>query len=165
MTIDNKLTISDHVLTLVKSSAKKLGILFTSVHRLILYKAFVRPIMDYCSHLFTNISNNHFNMLESIQKRGIKFIGDLQLTNNLQPLQHRRNISSLSLFFRYFHGMCSTELGMIIPNCITETHASHIYSNLNPHRIRKPCYRLSSFKNSFIESTATLWNSLPKSTF
>ena len=53
--------------------------------------------------------------LDAIQKRAIKLIGDPALTNSLDSLAHRRTISALSLYYRYYHGVCSAELKSIIP--------------------------------------------------
>ena len=50
--------------------------------------------------------------LDAILRRAIKLIGDPALTNSLA---HRRTISALSLYYRYYHGVCSVELKSIIP--------------------------------------------------
>ena len=38
-----------------------------------------------------------------------KLVGE-ELGTTLQPLSHRRSVASLCLFYRYFHGKCSTSL-------------------------------------------------------
>ena len=34
---------------------------------------------------------------------------------SLEPLTHRRNVASLSLFCRYYFGRCSSELAQLVP--------------------------------------------------
>ena len=34
---------------------------------------------------------------------------------SLEPLAHRRNVASLSLFYRYYFGRCSSELVELVP--------------------------------------------------
>ena len=37
------------------------------------------------------------------------------LAASLEPLAHRRNVASLSLFYRYYFGRCSSELAQLVP--------------------------------------------------
>merc|ERR1711974_468077 len=41
-------------------------------------------------------------------------VGD-ELYGKLQPLSLRRDVASLALFYRYYHGLCSEELHSIVP--------------------------------------------------
>ena len=37
------------------------------------------------------------------------------LAVSLEPLAHRQNVSSLSLFYRYYFGRCSSKLAQLVP--------------------------------------------------
>ena len=37
------------------------------------------------------------------------------LAASLEPLAHRGNVASLSLFYRYYFGRCSSELAQLVP--------------------------------------------------
>ena len=37
------------------------------------------------------------------------------LTASVEPLAHCHNVASLSLFYRYYFGRCSSELAQLIP--------------------------------------------------
>ena len=37
------------------------------------------------------------------------------LADSLEPLAHRRNVASLSLFYRYYFGRCSSKLAQLVP--------------------------------------------------
>nr|CAH7736121.1 unnamed protein product [Callosobruchus chinensis] len=54
-------------------------------------------------------------LLDAVQRRAIRLIGDPALTPPPAPLSHRRAVGDLSLFYRYSNGFCSTELTAIIP--------------------------------------------------
>nr|CAH7768973.1 unnamed protein product [Callosobruchus chinensis] len=53
-------------------------------------------------------------MLDAVQRRAIRLIGDPALTCQLQPLSHRLADGDLLLFYRYSNGFCSYELTSII---------------------------------------------------
>ena len=82
---------------------------------LTLYKAQIRPCLEYGSHLWRGASKHSLATLDAVQKRAIKLIGDPALTNSLDSLAYRRTISALSPCYRYYHGVCSVELKSIIP--------------------------------------------------
>lgn len=54
------------------------------------------------------------SMLDRVQNHLRCFVGD-DLFANLQPLLHRRNVTDLYLFYRYFHSQCSDELHSLFP--------------------------------------------------
>ena len=47
-------------------------------------------------------------------KRLCRTVGP-SLAGSFEPFTHRRNIASLSLFYRYYFGRCSSELAQLIP--------------------------------------------------
>ena len=52
--------------------------------------------------------------LDILQKQIWRTIGPL-LAASLEPLAHRQNVTSLSLFYRYYFGRCSSELAQLVP--------------------------------------------------
>nr|CAH7725917.1 unnamed protein product [Callosobruchus chinensis] len=111
----------EHVSSIAAVAGKKLGYLFTSrkyfspTNLLTLYKAQIRPSLEYCSHIWEAAAPTTLSILDAVQRRTIRLIGDPALTCHLQPLSHRRTVGDLSLFYRYSNGFCSTELTSIIP--------------------------------------------------
>ena len=61
---------------------------FTPRSLLTLYKARIRPCLEYGSHLWRGVSKHFLATLDAIQKRAIKLIGDPALTNSLDFLAH-----------------------------------------------------------------------------
>ena len=111
----------DHVVAIAKVASQKLGVLFrtknlyTPQQLLILYKAQIRPSLEYCSHVWSSAPKHTLRLLDSIQRRAIRLIGDRELTENLDSLEHRRQVGDLTLFYRYFHGKCSADIARLIP--------------------------------------------------
>ena len=55
----------------------------------------------------------YFELLGKLPKRICRTIGP-SLAVSLEPLAHRRNVASLSLFHRYYFGRCSSELIQLV---------------------------------------------------
>nr|CAH7730588.1 unnamed protein product [Callosobruchus chinensis] len=111
----------EHVSSIATAAGKKLGYLFrvrkfsSPSNLLTLYKAQIRPSLEYCSHIWGAAAPTTLSILDAVQRRAIRLIGDPALTCHLQPLSHRRAVGDLSLFYLYSNGFCSSELISIIP--------------------------------------------------
>ena len=83
------------------------------------------------------------------------------LLASLEPLAHRRNVASLSLFYRYYFGRCSSELAQLVPLPYSRGRSTRYSDRLHDFSVTIPrCYK-DVYVNSFIPRTARLWNSLP----
>nr|CAH7714146.1 unnamed protein product [Callosobruchus chinensis] len=111
----------EHVSTIATADGQKLGCLFrgkkcfSPSNLLTLYKAQIRSSLKYCSHIWGAAAPTTLFILDAVQRRAIRLLGDPALTCHLQPLFHRRAVGDLSLFYRYSNGFCSSELTSIIP--------------------------------------------------
>nr|CAH7760132.1 unnamed protein product [Callosobruchus chinensis] len=65
---------------------------FSPSNLLTLYKAQVRPSLEYCSHIWGAAAPTTLSILDAVQRRAIRLIGDPALTCHLQPLSHRRAV-------------------------------------------------------------------------
>ena len=74
VTASSNLSWHDHVTDIAKSASKKLGFLFrarryfTSQQLLVLYRAQIRPPLEYCSHIWSSAPKHTLNMLDSLQR-------------------------------------------------------------------------------------------------
>ena len=133
---------------------------------LYLYKSQVSPKMEYCSHIWAGASKTALSSLDRVQRRVRGLVGD-ELFSSLQSLSHRRNVASLTLFYRYFNGKCSDELHSLVPP-IKEFHHITRYArtkNAHPFFVDLPRTRTKFHANSFFPRTATMWNALPTHCF
>ena len=92
-------------------------------------------------------------------------IPELDVSDCCDSLSHRRNVASLSIFYRYFHADFFSELANCMPpllprpRCLRLSTSSHLYS------VHLPNARVNQYLHSFIPYTGKLWNSLPLSIF
>jgi hypothetical protein len=171
ITISDNLVWHTHVSNLVNSASKKLSFLFrskryfTPENLLTLYKATIRPTLEYCSHIWGAAPPTTLALLDSVQRRAIRLINKPALTNNLVPLDHRRKVGDLSLFYRYFHADCSAEIASIMPPPASFVRSTRMSQQSHPLTVKEITHRTSHFKSSFIPRTSRLWNALPKAVF
>ena len=100
------------------------------------------------------------DLLDKLQKRICRIVGP-SLAASLEPLVHRRNVASLSMFYRYYFGRCSSELTQLVPLPFSRGRSTRYSERLHDFFVTIPrCYKYV-YVNSFFPRTARLWNSLP----
>ncbi|CAG9790629.1 unnamed protein product [Diatraea saccharalis] len=150
-----------------KLSSKQLGVpnrsrhYFTPAHRLQLYKAQVRPHMEYCSHLWSGAPQYQVLPLDRIQRRAIRIVDCRDTSSRLDPLALRRDVASLCIFYRIYYGECSEELFGLIP-AATFRHRS-TRQEIHAHHLNGWKSSTVRFSISFLPRTA--WNSLSPAVF
>ena len=70
--------------------------------------------MEYYCHVWDGAPSYYLDLLDKLQKRISRIVGP-SLAASLKPLAHRRNVASLSLFYMYYLGRCSSELAQLVP--------------------------------------------------
>ena len=159
-----------YTVSIAKTSSKKIGALICSMKflspevALYLYKCTIRPCIEYCGHIWTDTPSCYLELLDKLQKRICRTVGP-SLAASLEPLAHRRNVASLSLFYRYYFGRCSLELVELVPLPFSRGRSTHYSGRLHDFSVNIPrCYK-DVYVNSFFPRTAKLWNSLPTECF
>ena len=113
LTFSSKLYWGSYIISIAKAASKKIGALICCMKSLspevalYLYKSTIRPgilLSPSC----------YLELLDNLQKRTCTTVGAL-LAASLETLAHRRNLASLSLFYRYYFGICSSELAQLVP--------------------------------------------------
>ena len=167
--ISSSLSWRDHIVQIAKSASKKLGVLFrckqyfNSDQLFKLYTGFIRPCLEYCSHICG--SSPYTSLLDRIESKAIRLIGDPSLTSTLDPLSLRRKVASLSLFYRYYFGHCSDELATCIPPPMARPRSTRQATFAHNYCVELSNARINRFSDGFFPSTSHLWNSLPSSVF
>ena len=109
-----------YIISIAKTASKKIGALirFMKFHSpevaLYLYKSTIQPCMEYCCHFWAGAPSCYLELLDKLQKQICSIAGPSPAAS-LEPLAHRRNEASLSLFYRYYFGRCSSELTQLVP--------------------------------------------------
>ena len=83
------------------------------------------------------------------------------LLASLEPLAHRQNVASLSLFYGYYFGGCLSELVELVPLPYSRGRCTRYSDRLHDFSVTIPRFCKVIFVSSFFLGTARLWNSLP----
>ena len=119
--VDNRLTFRDHINSIisggnVKTMQKKLWRCFLckDVKNLITaFTTYVRPMLEYCSPVWSPVSVSHINQLESVQRRFTKRLPELRSLTcdercarlGINRLELRRLHADLTLCYKIIHGL------------------------------------------------------------
>ena len=165
LTFSSKLDWGSYIISIAKTTSKKIGALIRSMKflspeaALYLYKSTIRPCMEYCCHVWAGAPSCYLELLEKLQKRICRIVGP-SLAASLEPLAHHRNVASLSLFYRYYFGRCSSELAQLVPLPFSQERSTRYFDRFHDFSVTiRRCYK-DVYVNSFFPRTAKLWNSL-----
>ena len=166
LTFSSKLDWGSYIVSVAKTASKKIGAIICSVKffspevALYLYKSTICPCMEYCCQVWAGAPSCKFELLDKVQKRICRTVGP-SLAASLEPLAHHRNVASLSLFYRYYFGRCSSELTQLVPLPYSRRRSTCYSDRLHNFSVIIPrCYKDVDV-NSLFPRTARLWNSLP----
>ena len=166
LTFSSKLDWGSYIISIAKTACNKIGALIRSMKflspevALYFYKSTIRPCMEYCCYIWTGAPSCYLGLLDKLQKRICRIFG-LSLTASLEPLAHRRNLASLSLFCGYYFGRRSLELAQLVSLPFSQGRSTRYCDRLHDFSVTIPrCYK-DIYVNSFFPRTAKLWNCLP----
>ena len=160
MTFSSQLDWSSYIIAIAKTASKKIGALirsmkFLSPERffLYLYKSTIQPSKNYCFHVWTGAPSCYLELLDKLQKRRCRTVGP-SIAASLEPLTHRQNAASLSLFYGYFFGRCSSELPELVPFPNSQGRSTRYSGRLHHFSVTiSRCYR-DVYVNSFFPRKA-----------
>ena len=116
--------------------------------------------MEHYCHIWAGAPSCYLELLGKLQKRICKAVGP-SLAASLETLAHRQNVASLSLFYRYYFGRCSSELAQLVPLPFSRGRSTRYSDRLHDFSVTIPrCYK-DVYVNNFFPCKAKLWNSLP----
>ena len=112
--------------------------------------------MEYCFHAWAGTPSCYLELLDKLQQRICRTVGP-SLATSLE--------TSLSLFYSYYFGRCSSELAQLVPLPYSRGKSTCYSDRLHDFPVTIPrCYK-DAYVNIFFPRTARLWNSLPKECF
>ena len=166
LTFSSKLHWGSYIISIAKTASKKIGALIRSMKflspevALYLYISTIRPCMEHCCHVWAGAPSCFLDLLDKLQKRICRIVGP-SLAASLEPLAHRRNVASLSLFCRYYFGRCSSELAKLVPLPFSRGRSTRYSERLHNFSVTIPiCYK-DVYVNSFFPRRVKLWISVP----
>ena len=172
LTIDSKLSWSEHIRQITNKANSIKGFLQRNLHscpisvKVSCYKSLIKPILEYACVVWDPYTQKDILAIESVQRRCARFVYNnyssyASVTNMLQnlnwpPLAHCRNQLKAITMFKIMHQLID------IPTDTILIPAPSNYS-LRGHSMRllQPNTRVNSYLNSFFPSSIKIWNNLP----
>ena len=160
LTLSSKLDWGFYIISIAKIASKKIGALIRSMKflspevALYLYKSTIRPCMKYCCHVWAGAPSCYLELLEKLQTLISRTVVP-SLGASLELLAHR-NVASLSLYYRYYFGRCSSELAQLVPLPFSRGRSTRYSDRSHDFSVTIPrCYK-DVYVNSFFPRTARL---------
>ena len=116
--------------------------------------------MEYCCHVWAGGPSYYLELLDKLQKQIYRIAGP-SLAASLEPLAPCRNVASLSLFYRYYFGRCSSELAQLASLPYSQGRCTHYSERFHDFFVTIPRCYYDVYFNSFFPCRTRLWNSLP----
>ena len=164
--IDSTLSFTNHVRDLAARCAKKLGCIRRISHLLdargclMLYNSQVRSIMEYSPLVWSSCPPSYLRLLDRVQDRARRLIESKSGDNNIpivfQPLQHRRNVAGLCVFYKIYVLRVSHLMTLSLPT------ARSFYNTRSAsavgYEIEIPFARTEQYLRSFLPKYSRMWN-------
>ena len=162
-----------HINSVITSASRVLGMLRKikfSVKRKTLnqiYVSFLRPLLEYASVVWDGCTLYEKENLEKIQLEAARIVTGLTRSVSLEKLykeigwlklSERRKYQKLVTTYKIMSGLAPSYLNEIFPNTVNRTNP---YPVRNSQNLATMCRRTELFSNSFVPSSAALWNDLP----
>ena len=126
---------------------------------LYLYKSTIQPCIKYCCNVRAGAPSCYVELLDKLQKQICTTVVP-SLAASLETLAHCQIVASLSLFYRYYLGRCSSELAQLVPHIYSRGRSTRYSDRFHDFSVTIPsCYK-DVYVNSFFPCTARPWNSL-----
>ena len=163
LTFSSKLDWGSYIISFAKTASRESGALNRCMKFLspeaALYLYISTPIYGILLSRLAGVPSCYLELLHKLQKWICRIVGP-SLTVSLEPLAHRQNVASLSLFYRYYFGRYSSELAQLVPLPFSRGRSTRHSDRLHDFSVTIPrCYEYV-YVNSFFPRTARLWNFL-----
>nr|CAH7751861.1 unnamed protein product [Callosobruchus chinensis] len=129
---------------------------FSPSNLLTLYKAQIRPSLEYCSDIWGAAAPATRAILDAVKRRAIRLIGDTALTCPLQPL-----ITGVRLVTFPYSTDIQTELIPIIPPLSKSARCTRGTSSSHPKAVVLHKSRTERYDHIFVPRMSSAWNGLP----
>ena len=126
----------------------------------------VRPILEYCCHVWDPFLHKDIELLESVQKFAVKVCtkcwrepyNHLRNLLKLPLLKDRRTKLKLTMVYKCLNGLTVMPSDIFVPVSLSSW-------NLRSHgsiSLYQPFARTNSYLHSCVPSSVSLWNQLPE---
>ena len=172
VTIDPLLKFNTHIDNIIGKARSRAGLILRSFNprnRNNLFRAFVvyvRPLLEYCSPVWSPHYKYAIDKLESVQRRFTKLLPGMSgmdysnrlLLLNADSLERRRIVADLVTLYKILHNGYECKLK---DKLIVKTYA--IATRGNPYKLDAMTARIDIDKYRFVNRSVAIWNTLPSS--
>ena len=163
------LSLNEHITRTTSKAYQIIGFICknfeTPSAKIILFKTFARPLLEYCSFLFCNLNKYDITRIERVQRRLTKRILGYDCTSSyisrcenlgIKPLWFRRLKLNLIFFYKILHKNSST-----LTNLNYATDLNYSLRN-STHRVVTHFSKNNSRFYFFLNMYSAIWNRLPE---
>ena len=168
--IDEKLSFESHIVNKVNKANSMMGVIRRTYEYLdektflLLYKALVRPHLEYANQIWAPSLKKQEIEIENVQRRATKVIPGLSELSyeerlkklKLPTLKYRRTRGDMIEMFKILTGKYDSD----VSNFIT-LNDSKYDTRGHQYKVEKKAAKLNIRKQAFSHRTTDLWNSLP----
>ena len=176
VTLTNTLKWETHVSNCVKKGNRMVGMIkktFSYMNQdmfLCLYKALVRPMLEYCTEVWNPHLEKDIKALENVQRRATKLVPQLSKlpyderlrSLKLYPLKDRRMRGDMITVYKMMNGMIDINRDKIIP--MLKTPLNGINTRSHDKQLKGSIVRTESRKSFFTQRIVLPWNTLSTET-
>ena len=171
VTFDDNLNFKIHIRNITAKANSRVGLikrsfLHLSIDSFIpLFKALIRPLLEYCSNIWFPVTQLEINEIEKVQRRATKLIPSLKNTPypdrlkylNLHTLKFRRERNDMIQTFRILKNIDELDIATFFElDTVNRTRGHSL-------KLKKPRVESRTRQNSFSQRIINPWNSLPES--
>jgi len=165
---DSHLTFQDHIQEKINKAYSMIGLIKRNfIHMdsrtfIMLYKALVRPHVEYANSIWSPYKKGDIEAIEKVQKRATKLVISLKklpykerlLQLNLHTLKYRRLRGDMIEVYKITHDMYDRSVALELPRNVSSTRG-------NKYKLQNHSFHYNFRKFSFAARVVNVWNSLP----
>ena len=171
--MDSSLSFTSHVRKVAKDAAWKLscvrrvGKILDGPGIATLYRAQVRPVMEYAPLTWSSCPPSYLSRLDRIQARAQRMIQlrDPDQHISFQSLQQRRDVAGLCVMYKALRRQTPHLAPLRLPPAPVPTQNTRSAANeQHHHTVTVPFARTESHLRSFLPKYGRMWNTLTQTT-
>ena len=176
VTISDDLKWTEHIKICANKANRMIGLIrrtFSYIDQemfLMLYKTFIRPLVEYCPEVWNPHLEKNINVLEKVQRRATKLVSDLRnvpyeerlIRLKLFPLKDRRLRGDMITTFKLLNGLIDVDANRLVP--LLDSTVSQINTRSHNQQIKCKVPRSNLRRYFFTNRIVLSWNTLSRDT-
>ena len=165
--VDRGLRFDSHIKHIAQKASQKVSALrrvasfLDKKGRLTLYKAKIRPYLEYAALSWVSSAASHTRKLDSIQRRALRLVdaadppAQPEPTSPIVSLEHRRDVAAIVVFHKAQVQEVPHLAGLRLPPKVTTRSTRTV---LNSDQVEVPRSRTSQHQRAYVGRVSRMWN-------